>query len=46
MAKVFLDQGTIGMDVVLLLDELYLQKDAQYQNNLHRLVKVMTEVNV
>ena len=33
LAKVVLDQGTIGMDVVFLLDEIYLQKNAQYQDS-------------
>ena len=31
-AKVLLEQGKIGTDVVLLLDEVYLQKDSQYQD--------------
>ena len=31
-AKVLLEQGDIGTDVVLLLDEVYLQKDSQYQD--------------
>ena len=29
--KVLLDQGKIGEDVVLLLDQIYLQKGVQYQ---------------
>ena len=32
VAKVLLEQGKIGTDVVLLLDEVYLQKHSQYQN--------------
>ena len=32
VAKVLLEQGKIGTDVVLLLDEVYLQKDSQYQD--------------
>ena len=31
-AKVLLEQGKIGTHVVLLLDEVYLQKDLQYQD--------------
>ena len=31
-AKVLLEKGKIGNDVVLLLDEVYLQKDSQYQD--------------
>ena len=33
VVKVLLDQGKIGEDVVLLLDEIYLQKDVQYQGD-------------
>ena len=29
--KILLDQGNIGEDAVLLLDEIYLQKDVQCQ---------------
>ena len=32
VVKVLLEQGKIGTDVVLLLDEVYLQKHSQYQN--------------
>ena len=31
-ARVLIEQGKIGTDVVLLLDEDYLQKDSQYQD--------------
>ena len=33
LAKVLLDQGTKGVDVVFLLDEVYLQKNSQYQDS-------------
>ena len=38
-AKIVLEQGKIGTDVVLLLDEFYLQKDSQYQENEGNLYK-------
>ena len=41
--KVLLDQGKIG-DTVLLLDEIYLQKDVQYQGS--KLVGVDSEGNL
>ena len=31
-ARALLDHGKIGMSILLLLDEIYLQKDAQYQD--------------
>ena len=34
-AKVLLEQGKISTDVVLLLDEVYLQKDSEYQDAKH-----------
>ena len=42
VVKVLLDQGKIGEDVVLLLDEIYLQKDAQYQGGKLLGIGVMT----
>ena len=39
---VLLDKGKIGEDVVLLLDEIYLQKDAQYQGGKLVGIGVMT----
>ena len=42
VVKVLLDQGKIGEDVVLLLDEIYLQKDAQYQGGKLVGIGVMT----
>ena len=44
VVKVLLDQGKIGEDVVLLLDEMYLQKDVQYQGG--KLVCVDSEGNL
>ena len=42
--KILLDQEKIGEDVVLLLDEIYLQKNVQYQDA--KLVGVDTEGNI
>ena len=42
--KVLLNQGEIGEDVVLLLDEIYLPKDVQYQGG--KLVGVDSEGNL
>ena len=42
VVKVLLDQGKIGEDVVLLLDEIYLQKHAQYQGGKLVGIGVMT----
>ena len=44
VVKVLLDQGKIGEDVVLLLDEIYLKKDVQYQGG--KLVGVDSEGNL
>ena len=43
-AKVLLEQGKIGTDVVLLLDEVYLQKDSHYQDG--RLIGADNEGNL
>ena len=43
-AKVLLEQGKIGTDVVLLLDEVYLQKDSHYEDG--RLVGADNEGNL
>ena len=42
--KILLHQGKIGEDVVLLLDEIYFQKDVQYQGG--KLVGVDSEENL
>ena len=42
--KILLDQGKIGQNVVLLLDEIYLQKGIQYQGG--KLVGVDSEGNL
>ena len=43
-AKVLLEQGKISTDVVLLLDEVHLQKDSEYQDA--RLVGAENEGNL
>ena len=43
-AKVFLEQGKTGTDVALLLDEVYIQKDSQYQDG--KLVDAVNEGNL
>ena len=43
-AKVSLEQGNIGTNVVLLLDEVYLQTDSQYQDG--KLVDADNEGNL
>ena len=43
-AKVLLEQRKIGADVALLLDEVYLQKDSQYQDG--KLVAADNEWNL
>ena len=43
-AKVFLEQGKTGTDVALLFDEVYIQKDSQYQDG--KLVDAVNEGNL
>ena len=43
-AKVFLEQGKTGTDVALLLDEVYIQKDSQYQDG--KLIDAVNEGNL
>ena len=43
-AKVFLEQRKTGTDVALLLDEVYIQKDSQYQDG--KLVDAVNEGNL